>query len=329
MQKVLRSEIVTEDGRTLTADLFIDASGFKKILIEKVMKSEFISFNDVLMNDSAIGDDAVVDGAGVIIRSTDGNKSLTWENETRGSGYVYSSKFVNKDQAEKEFRSHLSLRLGNEKANDIDLKHIDIRHGVQKEPWIKNVCAIGLALGFIEPLESTGLLTTHENIIRLEATLSKRNGYVNQFDIDGWNFAAREELEGFKQFVSMHYALSQREDTPYWKHVTNNVQYAPKIYDLETEFRNNASDTMYRLNTSNELNQETASGETFILTGMGLSPISKSDADLACYRFKGAKQEMEKARNLYINQRDSILKYIETLPTHYEFLKKGIYHNET
>jgi tryptophan halogenase len=330
------SEIVTEDGRTLTADLFIDASGFKKILIEKVMKSEFISFNDVLMNDSAIAARIPYINPDEEMHSVTNCTAIengwVWDIplwNRRGSGYVYSSKFVNKDQAEKEFRSHLSLRLGNEKANDIDLKHIDIRHGVQKEPWIKNVCAIGLALGFIEPLESTGLLTTHENIIRLEATLSKRNGYVNQFDIDGWNFAAREELEGFKQFVSMHYALSQREDTPYWKHVTNNVQYAPKIYDLETEFRNNASDTMYRLNTSNELNQETASGETFILTGMGLSPISKSDADLACYRFKGAKQEMERARNLYIIQRDSILKYIETLPTHYEFLKKGIYHNET
>lgn len=327
-------ELITENGKVLTADLFIDASGFSKILIEKMMKSEFLSFGDVLMNDSALAARVPYLDKEKEMHSVTNCTAIengwVWDIplwHRRGTGYVYSSKFVDKEQAEKQFRNHLSIRLG-EKSQEIEFKHINIRHGVQKEPWIKNVCAVGLALGFIEPLESTGLLTTHENIMRLESTLSKRQGYVNQFDIDGWNFAAREELEGFKQFVSIHYAMSQRDDTEYWRHVTNNVRYAPKIYNLEAEFRRNASETMYRLNTSNELDQSNVAGETFVLTGMGLTPISKSQAEMACYRYENAKQEIQDVRNEYMKRKKEILEYVNTLPSHYEFLRKEIYNSE-
>lgn len=328
------SKIITEDGRHLTADLFIDASGFRKILIEKVMKSEFLSFGDVLLNDRAmavpIPYNDIEKEMVPVTNCTAIESGWVWDTPTwsrKGTGYVYSSKFADKEKAEKEFKNHLRIQL-DDKVEDLEFRHVEIRHGVQKEPWIKNVCAIGLALGFVEPLESTGLLTTHENIMRLEATLSKRNGYVNQFDIDGWNFAAREELEGFKQFVSLHYAMSQREDTEYWKHVTNNVRYAPKIYNLETEFRNNASDTMYRLNVLNELDHSHPAGETFILTGMGLTPISKSLVEMECYRNPQARSEIQNARNLYLQKKQEILNYIETLPTHYKFLKETIYKND-
>lgn len=329
------SEIVTESGRSLTADLYIDASGFKKILIEKVMKSKFLSFGDVLMNDRALATRVpyvnIEKELASVTNCTAIENGWVWDiplYTRRGTGYVHSSKFADREQAEKDFKNHLALRLDRDIVENLEFRYIEIRHGVQREPWIKNVCAVGLALGFIEPLESTGLLTTHENIMRLEAALSKREGYINQFDIDGWNFAAREELEGFKQFVSMHYALSQRDDTDYWKHVTKNIRYAPKIYDLEPELRRNASDTMYRLNISNELDQEHPAGETFILTGMGLNPISHSQARMICYRHPAAEEEIQQVRNKFLEKKKEILKYIDTLPTHYEFLKKEIYKDD-
>jgi hypothetical protein len=123
------------------------------------------------------------------------------------------------------------------------------------------------------------------------------NAGIKEKDIP---FNTPEELEGFKQFVSLHYAMSQREDTEYWKHVTNNVRYAPKIYNLETEFRKNASETMYRLNVLNELDHSHPSGETFILTGMGLTPISQSFAEMECYRNPHAREKIQNARNHYL-----------------------------
>jgi tryptophan halogenase len=324
------SHLTTKEGLLLSADLYIDASGFSKLLIEKVMKSEFLSFGDVLMNDKAIATTIPYNNIDKelepITNCTAIENGWVWNIPTftrKGTGYVYSSKFTDKENAEKEFKSHL-VKQGCH-VEQLEFRHIDIRHGVQKEPWIKNVCSIGLALGFIEPLESTGLLTTHENIMRLEATLSKRNGYYNQFDIDGWNFAAREELEGFKQFVSLHYAMSQRDDTEYWRHVTREIKYAPKIYNLDAEFRKNASETMLRLNITNELDRSFPAGETFILTGMGLTPISHSQARLAVYRNPSAYDEIQSVRNFYLEKKKEILQVIDKLPTHYEFLKRHIY----
>jgi flavin-dependent dehydrogenase len=325
------SEIITENGLNLTADLYIDASGFKKILIEKVMKSEFLSFNDVLINDRALAARVpyvdIENEMHSVTNCTAIENGWVWDIPLwtrRGTGYVHSSKFADREQAEKDFRKHLSLRLNEQQVEQIEFNYIHIRHGVQKEPWVKNVCSVGLALGFIEPLESTGLLTTHENIIRLEAILSARDGYVNQFDIDGYNFAARQELEGFKQFISLHYGLSQREDTPYWKYVTNEINYAPKILNLVREFRYNVADCMYRLNISHELSPELA-GETFILAGMGYNPISKSRIELEIFRDPGVKNIFKELVDNFVDKKLNILQKIDDLPSHYQFLKNKIY----
>jgi hypothetical protein len=325
------SNIITENGLNLSADLYIDASGFKKILIEKVMKSEFLSFNDVLLNDRALAARVpyidIENEMHSVTNCTAIENGWVWDIPLwtrRGTGYVHSSKFADREQAEKDFRKHLALRFGGKKAEEIEFNYIHIRHGVQKEPWIKNVCSIGLALGFIEPLESTGLLTTHENIMRLEPILSARDGYVNQFDIDGFNFAARQELEGFKQFISLHYGLSSREDTEYWKYVTNNIHYSPKILDLEVEFRFNVSDLMYRLNISNELSQELA-GETFILAGMNYNPISLSKIQMEIYRNKSVETIFKDLVFRFVQKKQEILMKIENLPSHYEFLRNKIY----
>ena len=85
-----------------------------------------------------------------------------WENI--GKGYVYSSKFCSKDQAEQEFRKHLDWGG--------DVEHIKFKHGKRRLGWCQNVIGIGLSYGFLEPLESTGLFTTHENILRLVDTLN-------------------------------------------------------------------------------------------------------------------------------------------------------------
>ena len=327
------SEIITEDGLHLTADLYIDASGFRKILIEKVMKTEFISFGDVLLNDRALAARVPYLDPEKEMHSVTNCTAIengwVWDIPLwtrRGTGYVHSSKFADREQAEKDFRNHLALRFGEEKAEEFEFNYIEIKHGMQKEPWIKNVCAMGLALGFVEPLESTGLLTTHENIMRLEATLDRRQGYVNQFDIDGWNFAAKEELESFKQFVSIHYALSKREDTEYWKYATNNVRYAPKTFNMEPEFTSNAQQLMYRMNKTLFFDSIPA-GETFVFAGMGLNSISKAHADLEIYRHPFVEEVWKEVRSKYEERKKDLLEYIDTLPTHYQFLKDNI-HNE-
>ena len=104
-----------------------------------------------------------------------------------------------------------------------------MRTGTHKRTWIKNVCAIGLSAGFIEPLESNGLYTVHEYLLRLVRTLQRE--YVSQWDRDVYNSATKTVLLEFMEFVAMHFALSHRDDTEYWRDVMNR-QYSKDLVEL-------------------------------------------------------------------------------------------------
>lgn len=218
--------ITTKDGVVLSADLFIDCTGFASLLIEKTMGVEFEKFK-TLPNDSAVAARIPYknekDKRNKMSCVTD-CKALSsgwiWDIplwSRLGTGYVYSSQFQTSVSAEEEFRQETGW--------DGEVKHIKFRHGKHKKAWHKNVVAIGLSYGFIEPLESTGLLTTHENIICLIHHLTMRNGYINQFSKDAFNRTADFSIQDLSDFVAIHYGMSMREDTPYWRHVTNNIKY--------------------------------------------------------------------------------------------------------
>jgi hypothetical protein len=311
------------------ADLYIDCTGFTKLLIEKIMKTKFVSFGDVLMNDRAMATRIPYNDKENEMHSftdcTAIENGWVWDiplYHRRGTGYVHSSKFVDWDQAEVEFKNYLSKRLKPEQIEKLEFNRINIRHGVQDTPWKGNVCAIGLALGFVEPLESTGLLTTHENIIRLVGTLTRRNGLVNNMDVEGWNSAARYELDNFKQFVSMHYGLSGRRDTPYWKHVTDTVNYIP---NPDEAWDNCVQDYNYRMNTRLHLDGDTNDGKYFILAGMGYNPISKAHADMEAFRYPGLPSIWKAAMNKHEKHKQDVLELCKTLPTHYQYLKGKFY----
>jgi hypothetical protein len=94
-----------------------------------------------------------------------------------------------------------------------------MRVGRHENLWVNNVVAIGLSAAFIEPLESTGLVTVYEFAINLCRIL--RRGSYSQWDIDEFTNASIDQFDYWAQFVSMHYALSHRDDTAYWRDVTS------------------------------------------------------------------------------------------------------------
>ena len=100
-----------------------------------------------------------------------------------------------------------------------------MRVGIHKRTWVKNVAAIGLAAGFIEPLESNGLFTVHEFLFKMIET-------IDTLDIDKYNKETRSIYDDFLNFISLHYALSQREDTGYWKDMSNN----PEITNIKNKY---------------------------------------------------------------------------------------------
>ena len=201
------------------ADLYIDCTGFKSLLLDKSLKEPFESYSDMLPNDSAWA---------TKIRYKNKKKELVpYTNCTAiengwvwniplwsriGTGYVYSSKFVDDDTALKEFKKHLGQK-------DLEFKKIKMRVGIHKRVWVKNVVAIGLSAGFIEPLESNGLFSVHEFLIRLLRNLRREK--ISQWDRDNFNYQCKHLFKVFAEFVGLHYALSHRDDTPYWRHCMN------------------------------------------------------------------------------------------------------------
>lgn len=329
--------VQTKVHGTLTADLYIDCTGFKSMLLEGALNVPFKSFHDTLLNDRAI---ATVIPYIDIEREMECVTSCTaieagwvWNIplfNRIGTGYVYSSKHATDEEATEQFRRHLaSNRMvcpDSKRAQEADLRYIKIRHGVHERAWESNVVGIGLANGFIEPLESTGLMLTHEAIIKLVNTLKMRQGRVTKFDIDSFNFAFYEQITGFKDFISQHYALSMRNDTPYWSEVSGGITYSPGMKTHEPKLKDSYADTAYRLHRARAFGND-MSGIVYIAAGMGYNPTDSARAEYMKQVHCEPPGLSEKAWADWEEHRDRVLTLLKTLPSHYQFLKDTIYGN--
>ncbi len=219
-------KLILDSGEEITADLYIDCTGFASILLNKAMKEPFNSYDDILPNNSAWAAQVPYDDKRKeIVPYTDchaiGN-GWVWNTplwSRLGIGYVYSDKYIDDEGALEEFKAHLKGR--GKLKEDQTFRKIKFRAGVSNRLWVKNVCGIGLSAGFIEPLESNGLYSVHMFLVRLLRAMDrdKYERKVSQFDKDSFNWACRTMFDGFAQFVALHYALSYRDDTEYWRAV--------------------------------------------------------------------------------------------------------------
>lgn len=323
--------LVTEENGNIEADLYIDCTGFRSFLLEQEMGSKFISFGDYLYNDSALACRIpYIDRENEMNNVTDCfamPNGWVWNIplwNRIGTGYCYSSKFVSREKAADEFRSHLA-KTDKKRAEEAEFFDINIRHGKRERAWVKNVIGIGLSYGFLEPLESTGLLTTHENILRLIDILERRDGYVTKVDVDGFNYAVDFDLEAFKSFVGLHYILSQREDTEYWKEIKYNLNMIPQDW-ITDGFVRTPRLYMEFIHCSNVTNKfPDLAGTLYIAAGMGYNPINKTQLE---YEFSRQTLDIENLKQIahsHNRYKKQVLKYLEQAPSHFEFLRDNIY----
>ena len=214
-----------DNGEKITADLFIDCTGFKSLLLEGALKVPFNDCSNVIPNNMAWATHMpYVDKEKELVSYTNclaANNGWIWNIplwSKIGTGYVYSNKFISDEEALREFKQHIAS-TGRD-PETLEYKNIKMRNGQHEKIWNKNVVAIGLAAGFIEPLESTGLWFTHEYLKVLLRILC-RDKPVSQFEKDIFNEYCKDSFNQLVNFVSQHYALSTRRDTEYWKHVGN------------------------------------------------------------------------------------------------------------
>jgi len=229
------------DKTKVTADLFIDCTGFKSILLEGALGVPFKDYSNVIPNNMAWATHMpYIDKEKELVGYTNCTaieNGWVWNIplwSKIGTGYVYSNKFVTDDQALSEFKNH--IRKTGREPDTLEYKKIHMRNGIHEKVWHKNVVAIGLAAGFIEPLESTGLWFTHEFAYSLLRILF-RGAPMSQHDQNLFNENIKMQWDQTVNFVSLHYALSGRRDTKYWQNIgaTNfpvENRFAFASYDL-------------------------------------------------------------------------------------------------
>ncbi|MGY2736254.1 tryptophan halogenase family protein [Sphingomonas sp. UYP23] len=203
-------------GERIAGDVFLDSSGFRSLVFEGTLGVPFVGYGDSLFNDSAVVMPTPRDAAAPVAsqtRATALSAGWVWGiplTSRTGNGYVYSGHHLSRDQAEAELRAYLDV------GDEGTARHLSMRVGRVAESWSHNALAVGLAQGFLEPLEATAL---HIVIATVEA-------FLDAVDADGFTPEARAPFnariaaryDGVRDYIVAHYRLNQRQVDPhgYW-----------------------------------------------------------------------------------------------------------------
>ena len=215
------SALVSEDGRRFEADFFVDASGFRAAIIEGALKEPHRPFGENLFNDRAVVTPTPLPTNGVQACTRSIAKSAGWIwniplTNRIGNGYVYSSRYIDPDDAAVELKDHLGLK------EDAEVRHLQMKCGRIERSWVKNCLAVGLAQGFLEPLEATAL----------HIVLTTVNSFLDAWDKgerDQFNAAIARRYEGIRDYLVCHYRTAQRSDTDYWRDAIKNNQLSDSL----------------------------------------------------------------------------------------------------
>jgi len=327
--------LILADKKKITADLYIDCTGFKSLLLEEALGIKFNSIDNLIPNNKAWATHIPYTDKNTQLQPftncTALNNGWAWNIplwSRIGAGYAYSDKHISDDEALEEFKNYIRTNYEKIPIDSLDFKPITMRNGIHEKTWEKNVVAIGLSSGFIEPLESTGLMTTYEWLLSLIYTL--RKGFVNQWDRDSFNYALKNIYYGHANFVGMHYALSPRNDTPYWQDVTERVRIDPTVnnsLNYETDMGENL-ELLYYATSAHKYHQfrDGNAGFQCVAAGMNYSPID-AQVHRALGKMKMFDPELhcDRLQELYKETQKKYIKYAMSCPSIYEYLCKSIH----
>ncbi len=272
------SAVLLENGASIAGDLFVDCSGFRGLLIEETLKTGYDDWSHWLPCDRAMAVPcASVKPLTPYTRSTARKAGWQWRIPLQhriGNGHVYCSAHIGDDEA----ASILMANLDGEAL--ADPRPIKFTTGKRKKFWNRNVIALGLASGFMEPLESTSIHLIQSGIERLLKFLP--SGPIVSADVDAYNAQSTFEFERIRDFLILHYHANQR-DEPFWK-ACRDMPIPDTLVEKLDLFRHNGR--IFRV--SEELFTEL--GWLQVMVGQGIMPSGYhpladqlSDSDLAAF----------------------------------------------
>lgn len=222
--------LVLENNEQIYADLFIDCSGFKSILLGERIKPKFVSIADKLLNDRSwavpIKYENVVKQMQPYSTSTAIENGWCWYTPIAsriGNGYIYSSKFADSETALEQFKNYIhdssNFSLSKRQIDELPFFEVKLKPGYYEESMVKNVVGIGLSSGFLEPLEGTGIHFIVEEVRALCKIIER--GKPNQFLIDSYNLKIKYLYAMWVETLMVIYRSGRRKDTEYWKYINS------------------------------------------------------------------------------------------------------------
>ena len=286
--------VVTREAGALSADLYIDCTGFRAALIEGALGSPLRAMNDVLFADRALALQVPYPRPDTPIASytiaTAQEAGWTWDiglQERRGVGYVYSSHHTDDARAEEVLRRHIGPA-----SETLSPRLLKLRVGYRETQWVKNCVSVGLSGGFIEPLESSG--------IGLIETAAYLIGYLFPFNGDTapvarvFNDLMRQRYQRIFDFVKMHYCLTQRADTRFWTDNTDPRSVPESLRERLAMWRCRPP---HRMDFITDVEMYPPSSWQYVLYGMEYA--SDLAASRAAYpRFEDARREFAMIRQV-------------------------------
>jgi len=231
------THLVTKNNEELAFDFYVDCSGFSSVLIEQAFNVPFISKSDELLTDTVLvqqmplADDESINP---YTTATAHKAGWIWDiplTSRRGTGFVYSSRYMSDEEALQLYTDY----LGVDKAN-ISPRKLSMELGYRETFWIKNCVPLGLAQGFLEPLEATSILLSD-----FSAELLAKNFPRDLTDMDTvapyYNRAVTYAWERTVDFIKLHYYLSDRKDSQFWLDSKNEDLLSTELKERLNKFK--------------------------------------------------------------------------------------------
>jgi tryptophan halogenase len=295
--------LVLHSGEVVAGDFFIDCTGFRGLLIEQTLKSGYDDWSQWLPCDSAAAVQTELTGpAPPYTRSIAHDSGWRWcipLQHRVGNGLVFSSRHLTDEAAKEE------LLRAIDGAPITPPRVLKFQTGRRRQVWNKNCLALGLASGFIEPLESTSIHLMMVGVTRLLHLFPFAG--VNQPLIDQYNEAARAEMEKTRDFVILHYHATQRDDSPFWRHCRD-MQIPDSLAQRIALFRENA----YAFQADSELFR--VDSWTQVMLGQRIMPKA--------YHHAARILSPQELVNFLAEFRGSIAQVVGRMPKHQDFVNQ-------
>ncbi len=208
-----------DNGPVVEGDLFVDCSGFRGLLIEETLKAGYEDWSGLLPCNRAVAvPSARTEPVMPYTRATAREAGWQWRIPLRhrtGNGYVYSAEHISDDEAAASLLAHLDGEALGEP------RFLRFKTGRRTKAWVKNVVAIGLSAGFLEPLESTSIHLIQKGVLKLVKCLPDLDFAPDL--VEEFNVQTAFDYEDVRDFLSLHYKSTEREDTPFWVYNRNNT----------------------------------------------------------------------------------------------------------